>query len=135
MPSRMPATPRIARAHQLILTELPIDHSSYSRAKGGGRLAGLPERSALVGTRAHELFACRSPYVTSLGPMGPGPETWIDPARIDRPPTSESRPARATMHVQNAPAAGRYLLVLYGLFAASGRRGSTHLRRASAPIA
>src|SRR5712691_7289658 len=79
MPSRMPATPRIARAHQLILTELPIDHSSYSRARGDRFVAGLPKRSALVGTRAHEPLHARSP------------------------PTSESRPGGATIRAQKHP--------------------------------
>src|SRR5712692_1564801 len=99
--------------------------------KEAGLLAGLPKRSALVGTRAHELLHARPPWSHVDQALKSGS---IRPGSI-APPTSESRPAGATIHAQNSPAAGRYLVSVTGLFAATGRRGSTHLRTASAPIA
>src|SRR5258706_8910866 len=74
MPSRMPATPRIASAHQLILIELPIDHSSYSRAREGrlsGRPPGTLSSSGDPSPRAVAYVTYASPRPPSLGPPEP----------------------------------------------------------------
>src|SRR5712692_7515923 len=84
--------------------------------KEAGLLAGLPKRSALVGTRAHGLLHARPPWSHVDKALKSGS---IRPGSI-APPTSESRPAGATIHAQKRPGRSALLGVLYR--ALSGHR-------------